>query len=515
MNSASTPPPGNDFFLVFHDQLNRKFWPAVVNPESTTLLFLESAAKGKSLPYHKKKLVFVLSAQRHFVDECRSLGFKTVLESGDGHYDELMLDFLSRNPNADVSVFEPSEYDSRERLRTVSQKTGRLNMLPNPFFLADATAWTGRIKPGFQMEVFYRHQRRTLNLLMDGTQPEGGSWNFDINNRKRLPDHVVVPEPPYFEPDEITEKVSRLVDSKFADHPGDTAGFGLPVTRVQAQEVLKDFVQRRLDGFGPYEDAMKTGGGLLFHSGLSTALNAGLLLPLECCQAAIEAFKNGRARLESVEAFVRQLIGWREFVRIYYEAMMPAVRDANFFGMERELPDLFWTGKTKCNCLHQTANEVVTTGYTHHIQRLMVLSNFSNLTGTRPRALLDWFWCMFTDAYEWVVLPNVLGMGTYADGGVLATKPYVASGAYIRKMSNFCKGCHYDVASKTGPGACPFNYLYWNFVDENILLMEQNPRTVFQANQWKNKAASEKEAVRTSARAFLSDLERSETHWGG
>ncbi len=298
----------------------------------------------------------------------------------------------------------------------------------------------------------------------------------------------------------------RLFDSSW----GKTDGFAYAVDRSGALQAADDFFRHRLREFGPFEDAMAAGEYTLYHSTLSIYLNNGLLGPQELCDRAMEELGNGNAPLNSVEGYIRQMIGWREYIRNYYEAMMPAVRHANTFGFKKALPRSFWTAESEMKCVRECVSAVLETGYSHHIARLMVLCNYSNLTETDPRELLKWFHFGYLDAWQWVVLPNVLGMGTFADGGVLASKPYVASGNYINKMSNYCADCAYSVSKKTGPKACPFNYLYWNFVDRQQDAFEESGRVSFMLNLLRKKPDEEMAEIRDSSRRYLDSLERYE-----
>jgi deoxyribodipyrimidine photolyase-related protein len=345
----------------------------------------------------------------------------------------------------------------------------------------------------------------------------GGEWNYDKENRKKIPATLPIPPRTQFEPDEITLEVAEMARAYFPDSFGYEHLFGavlrsfpFGVTREQALEHLDEFLEQRLDLFGPYEDALKTGEDTLFHSVLSVYLNNGLLHPREVCEKALGRFDEGHARLESVEGFIRQILGWREFIRIYYEAMMPKIREANHFGFERGLPALYWSGNTEMHCLRESVRPVLEMAYSHHIQRLMILSNFSNLTETDPRELNRWFHLAYADAYEWVELPNVLGMSTFADGGILASKPYVSGGNYINKMSDYCRSCRYDVKQKTGEGACPFNVLYWNFVDRQRETYNQSGRVNFMVSMFDKKPEEEKQAIREEAERFISAIHRLE-----
>jgi len=495
--------------FILHDQLNVDVWPSWVREEKPLLIFMESGAKGSSLPYHKKKLIYLLSSMRHFALECAEAGFPVYYHSTQHHYDSGLNKVLSENGHLNVTFMNPSEWDSRERLRKVGAGCeGRVKEIPNNFFLADPGEYIDRVKDGWLMEYFYREMRRKTGYLMNGKKPEGGEWNYDDQNREKLPKDHPVPTIAETDPDEITKEVIEMVEEWFPDHFGESENFTYAVTRRQALYRLNEFIDERLDEFGPYEDAMAQGKYDLFHSHLSVYLNNGLILPKEACDKAEEAYQNGNARLNSVEGFIRQIIGWREYVRGYYEAMMPDVRKVNHFNFTHKLPEMYWTGETKMNCMSECLKPVIKQGYSHHIPRLMVLSNFSNLTETDPRELNRWFHLAYVDAYEWVVLPNVLGMSTFADGGVLASKSYVSSGNYINKMSDYCKHCEYKISKKTGEEACPFNYLYWNFIDKQRETFTQNGRANFMVNMFDKKSDEEKKAISESSVDFLEGVSR-------
>jgi len=495
--------------FILHDQLNMEVWPVWIREEKPLLIFIESREKGEEIPHHKLKTVFMLSSMRHFALQCQQDGFPVCYHSTTGHFDGGLKELI--NPEKTSLWFmTPSELDSREGIQSLGEQFGEsLNEIPNRFFFADPDEWKQKIEPGYRMEYFYRDMRKKTGYLMNGDEPEGGEWNYDEQNREKLPKNHPVPDIPAFEPDEVTNEVMEMVQEYFPNHFGEMDHFPYAVTRTQALELLDDFIENRLDEFGPYEDALKTGNHKLFHSQLSLYLNNGLLTPQEVCEKALKAYNDESARLNSVEGFIRQILGWREFIRIYYEAMMPDVRDANHFGFENKLPEIYWTGETKLRCMAESVRPVISEGYSHHIQRLMILSNFSNLTETDPRELNRWFWFAYVDAYEWVELPNVLGMSTFADGGVLASKPYVSSGNYINKMSDYCKHCEYSVTKKTGEDACPFNYLYWNFVDKQRDTFNESGRVNFMVNMFDNKKSEEqKEEIRESSRTFLENLSR-------
>lgn len=495
--------------LILHDQLNLTVWPETFIEEKPLLIFIESRKKGTEIPHHKKKTVFILSSMRHFAIECQQQGYDVLYHSTNGHFDDGLNEIFVQYEGK-LSFMTPSEWDSRQRLRNIMKRyPGRVEEIPNHFFLADVEEWIEKIEPGYRMEFFYRQMRKKTGYLMDGDKPVGGEWNYDDQNRECLPKNQHIPEIMTFEPDPITNEVMEMVAEYFPDSFGSTENFNLAINRKDALKLLDEFIEERLDLFGPYEDALKTGDSKLFHSQLSLYMNNGLLLSKELCDRAIEAHERGYVRLNSIEGFIRQIIGWREYIRIYYEAMMPDVREVNHFGFTKKLPELYWTGNTTMKCMEESVRPVIEDGYSHHIQRLMILSNFSNLTETDPRELNRWFWLAYIDAYEWVVLPNVLGMSTFADGGVLASKPYVSSGNYINKMSDYCRNCEYSVTKKTGDKACPFNYLYWNFVDKQRDTFNESGRVNFMVNMFDNKkSAEEKKEIHSSTENFLNSLKR-------
>lgn len=495
--------------FILNDQLNLEVWPEWIKDEKPLLIFIESQEKGESLPYHKKKLIYVLSSMRHFALECFMNGYPVLYESTEKHYNDSLKTILSENKELDLTFMTPSEWDSRERLRFIEKEfKDRVEEVPNTFFLADINTYKNKIGTGYRMEYFYRDMRRKTGYLMNGKDPEGGEWNYDDKNRNKLPKKIKIPSRASTEVDEITQEVIKLVKDEFLDHFGEIEDFDYAVTRRQALYRLNEFIEECLNDFGPYEDAMATGESILFHSHLSLYLNNGLIMPKEICNKAEEAYQNGKARLNSVEGLIRQIIGWREFVRVYYEAMMPEVRNVNHFNFEKSLPKIYWSGDTKLHCVNECLKPVLKNGYSHHIPRLMILSNFSNLTETDPRELNKWFWLAYVDAYEWVVLPNVLGMSTFADGGVLASKPYVAGGNYINKMSDYCKNCSYSVKEKVGESACPFNYLYWNFVDEQRETFSDNGRSNFMVNMFDKKSEEEKQQIKGDSKKFIDDIKR-------
>lgn len=477
---------------ILEDQLTPDLPSLRQAPPDAVVFMVESDRHFRTWPFHKHRIAFLVSAMRHFADELRNAG-RTVAYYGfvpEGYRDAVsaLRHHIDTTGSRDLYITEPSEHHTRVWLDSLPARLGvTLHYTRNTLFLTDRdefSEWACSVKAPL-LETFYRRMRVAHRVLMnkDGKTPVGGVWNFDKENRKPAPDNLLVPPVPEFPPDALTREVLTEVERRFPDHPGTTSGFSLPVTRHDARAALDAFIRQRLPLFGDYEDAMVAGQPVLFHSFLSPMLNAGLLGPRECIDAAVHAFERKKAPLNAVEGFVRQILGWREYVYGIYWAFMPEYRQRNARGNTRRLPDFFWDARTDMNCLRQTLQGLLERAYTHHIQRLMVLCNFATLAGLSPQAVNDWFYSMYADAHDWVVTPNVIGMGLCADGtadaphrGTMATKPYISSAAYIHRMSDYCRGCRFDPAQRTGPDACPFNFLFWTFLHHYRSLYSANPR---------------------------------------
>ncbi len=370
---------------------------------------------------------------------------------------------------------------------------------------AEFRAWAEGRKQ-LRMEYFYREMRRKTGLLMDGDQPEGGKWNYDAENRKPAKSDLFMPTPMRTDPDAITIDVLGLVTRRFDNHFGDLEPFWFGVTRAHAEAALDHFIEVALAKFGDYQDAMLEGEKFLYHSLLSLYINAGLLDPLDVCKRVEDAYQAGEAPLNAAEGFIRQIIGWREYVRGIYWLKMPDYVDENFFGNTRALPDFYWTAETDMACLRAAISQTKEEAYAHHIQRLMVTGNFALLAGIDPKQVHEWYLAVYADAYEWVELPNTLGMSQFGDGGVLGSKPYASSGNYINKMSDHCKGCSYSVSQKTGDGACPFNPLYWDFLHRNRDKLAGNPRMAQMYRTWDRMSADKQADYLESAAKVLAKL---------
>ncbi|MBX3662675.1 MAG: cryptochrome/photolyase family protein [Burkholderiales bacterium] len=486
------------------------------DPGRDRVLMIESRAEATHVWSHKARIVLFLSAMRHFAEMLRSRGWPVSYLATDDPApaaslaDGLITAIREHRPERVVAC-EPGELRVRKLLEQACRSLDvRLELRPDAHFLCSGTEfadWAGKRKT-LRMEFFYREMRRRHGILLEDGAPAGGRWNFDAANRSAFPKDgpPELPQPPRFVPDRMTRDVIAMVGKRYAEHPGTLDGFHWPVTRGDAQAALADFIEHRLPGFGSYQDAMWTDMPFGWHSLLSAALNLKLLNPREVIAAAVEAWQRGRAPLPAVEGFVRQVLGWREFIRGVYWLDMPRLLEANHFGHDRPLPDWYWSGETQMNCLRQAIGQTLRHGYAHHIQRLMVTGNFALLAGLQPRAVHEWYLAVYVDAVEWAELPNTAGMALYANGGRFTSKPYISSGAYIGRMSNYCRGCRYDPKLRSGPRACPFTVLYWNFLDRNEAEFAGNPRTVLMARNIARFDAAERRAIRQSADRILATI---------
>ncbi|MBV9820426.1 MAG: cryptochrome/photolyase family protein [Solirubrobacterales bacterium] len=437
------------------------------------VLLVQSTASLRARRYHRQKLQLVLVAMRHFADDLRERGVAVDLVHADSLVAGLQRHRERRRPER-VRLLRPSSADGARRLARLPG----VEIAPGSLFLSDLEDF-GRWADGRRrlvMEHFYRRQRRRLHLLMDGNEPVGGRWNFDAENR-RPPPAEVAPPPPYRPRESDHDRAVRGELDRLGVQTWGQDGPRLwPADRAQARRALRRFVDDALPTFGPYQDALVSGQRTLWHSLLSSSLNLGLVSPLECAQAAEAAYREGRAPLASAEGFIRQVIGWREYVWCLYWYRESEWGDANALGAHGPLPGVLEHGETEMRCLRDAVGGLRATAYAHHIERLMLFGNLLLLCGTEPGAALDWFQRAFIDGYPWVMAPNVLGMATWADGGRMMTKPYAASGRYIERMSDHCDGCRYDPGERSGETACPFTTLYWDFLSRNRTTLAANRR---------------------------------------
>ena len=452
-----------------------------MNPTEDTVLMVEDWSLVERKPYHRKKIALVWSAMRHFRDALETRGYTVVYRTNAS-----IISCIAKLGQPTVCI-EPREQGIRALL--VAQG---VTFKPDPYWFVSPDTFSewmsSRKQP--RLEQYYRMVRLQTGILMDHAQPQGGVWNFDKENRKPFPKNHQAILQPCFAPDETTLDVLSIVKD-IPNLTGDLDNFTEPVTRDAALERLHWFVHNALADFGRYEDAMSSRDMYGFHSILSPALNLSLLSPAECMEAAVEAYAANMAPLASVEAFVRQILGWREYMFHLYEWLgSESWNEQNALGATEPLPDFYWTGKTTMNCLSITITDTLRSGYAHHIIRLMVQGNFALLLGVNPTEIRDWFWAAFLDAYDWVVTPNVIGMSQAADNGLTATKPYAASGAYISRMSDYCKGCAYQPKEFAGDKACPFTTLYWDFLirHENTSLAKTRLSTNYLALRVKTPA---------------------------
>lgn len=501
--------------LVLGDQLSRSVAALRdLDRARDVVLMAEVRDEATYVRHHKQKIVLVLSAMRHFAQSLRAEGvYVDYVELGDeGNCDSLTgeLERALRRHSVDrIIVTEPGEWRVWDMMQSWEHAFGiPVEIRDDDRFLCSRSEFADWAKgrKSLRMGFFYRHMRRKTGWLMNGDEPEGGRWNYDPQNRKALPRNIKVPARRRFAPDAITRNVMTLVEERFADHFGDMALFGWGVTRADALAALRYFVTNCLRQFGDYQDAMKAGGDYLFHSVLSPYLNIGLLSPRETCEAALKAHKKQPMPLPALEGFIRQILGWREYIRGVYWTQMPAYRQTNFLKANRPLPDFYWTAKTTMKCLRETLDATRSNAYAHHIQRLMITGNFALLAGISPARVEEWYLVVYADAFEWVELPNTHGMALFADGGILGSKPYAASGAYIDRMSDYCTGCAFDPKIKLGSQACPFNYLYWYFLIVNQTRLKSNPRMAMPYRTLARMTAEHRRQIMQQAEEFLAIL---------
>ena len=501
--------------LILGDQLNRSVSSLRdIDINHDVVLMIEVRAETSYVHHHKQKLVLVLSAMRHFAQALRDEGINVdyvELDASDNSgtlTGELELALLRHNVER-IAVTEPGEWRVWQMMQNwIERLDTPLEVLADDRFLCsrdEFTQWASGRK-SLRMEYFYRDMRRKTGWLMADDKPEGGQWNYDADNRQALPASLTIPASPGFETDKTTLEVMALVAKHFNHHFGELESFSWGTTRQQALSALYYFIDDCLPRFGDYQDAMKTGEDYLFHSVLSPYVNIGLLNPREVCEAALTAYRQGTAPLNAVEGFIRQILGWREYMRGIYWLNMPAYAETNFLHANRPLPAFYWTGDTDMNCLHEVIDATRRNAYAHHIQRLMVTGNFALLTGINPSQVEAWYLSVYADAFEWVELPNTHGMALYADGGLLGSKPYAASGAYIDRMSDYCRTCAYKPKIKLGPTACPFNYLYWHFMIANETRLKSNPRMAMPYRTLARMNEEKRREIVQQANDFLAEL---------
>lgn len=500
--------------LILGDQLDINS-PVLknLNPKADQVVMIESANEAEYVWSHKAKIVLFLSAMRHFAKQLEELGVPLqYIHQSPKSISDTLRDIIAKEKYTHLICLEPGEYRLKCEIELLASDLKiALEMQEDPHFYCsrhDFTNWVAG-KKELRLEYFYRLMRKTHNILVDKEgNPEGGQWNFDRDNRKPFPKKGpgLIPSPELFEPDDITHEVIGLVEKNFPDHPGSLRQFQWPVTREQALQALEGFVEHRLATFGIHEDAMWTGTPFGWHSLLSSSLNLKLLNPREVIAAVLQAWKKHDLDLSTVEGFIRQILGWREFVRGMYYLDMPQMAKDNFYSHHNPLPDWYWTGDTKMRCMQEAIGQTLEYGYAHHIQRLMVTGNFALLAEVLPKEVCDWYLAIYIDAIEWVELPNTAGMALFASGGRFTSKPYIASGAYIKRMSNYCNSCQYKPDVRFGEEACPMTNLYWNFLIKHRKQFEASPRTRLMTANLSRIDEADQRSIQEHAKAILGNL---------
>jgi deoxyribodipyrimidine photolyase-related protein len=483
------------------------------DPKQDCIWMAEVRHESRHVPSSKQRITLFLSAMRHFAEELRArqspLDYTQLNHpKNSGTLGAELGKAIFNHKPARLVMTAPGDWRVLKELQDTARSCNiPLEIREDRHFFSTVRDFAQHAKGRKQLrlEYWYRELREKTGILMKSGKPAGGQWNFDQENRAAFGKEGpgIVPPPLRFKPDAITSEVIQLVNAEFADHPGSVAaskeGFGWPVNRKEALRALDGFIKHRLALFGAYQDAMWTDEPWLYHAHIASALNLKLLSAQEVVSAAEQAYDDGTAPLAAVEGFIRQILGWREYVRGIYWMNMPDYLERNALNATARLPEFFWTGETEMNCLRETIQQTLQTGYAHHIQRLMVTGLYTLLAGIHPRAVHEWYLSVHVDAVEWVELPNVLGMSQYADGGVMASKPYAASGKYIDRMSNYCKGCRFDPAKSTGENACPITTLYWDFLMRHEALLAKNPRMVMQVRNLGRLSAADRKIIRVQA----------------
>jgi deoxyribodipyrimidine photolyase-related protein len=505
-----------NLILILGDQLSPKLSAlSQGNKETDTIFMCEVMEEATYVKHHKKKIALIFAAMRAFASALHMQGWRVDYIALDhpentGSFDSEVRRAIARWKPQHLFMTKASEYRVLEMQRrwfeTVDCAVG---LLDDDRFICPTwrfNDWADDGRKQLRMEFFYRDMRRLTGLLMEGDKPVGGQWNFDHDNRKPAKADLFMPTPLRFEPTPQTRAVLDLVATRFPDHFGDLEPFWFGVTAANATQALDHFIAEALPKFGDYQDAMLKDHKFLYHGLISFYLNIGLLDPLETCQKVEAAWKAGHCPLNAAEGFIRQILGWREYVRGIYWHEMPGYATSNALNATRPLPDFYWTGDTKMACMAAAITQTKEEAYAHHIQRLMVTGNFAMMAGVNPHEVHEWYLAVYADAFEWVEMPNTIGMSQFGDGGLLASKPYASSGAYIDRMSDYCGDCHFSVKEKTGPAACPFNYLYWDFLLRHREKLGGNPRMAQMYRTFDKMDPARQEATLESARVFLADL---------
>lgn len=502
--------------LIFWDQLSLSLSSLKDVGLYDTVLMCELRDEVTAVKHHPKKIALWFAAMRHFAEKLIDQGINVrYIDFNDIFNTHNLAQEVKRAVHSlaikKIIVTEPGEYHFQESIQSWKKSLGvDVEVRVDDRFLCsieEFKKWAST-KKELRMEYFYRNMRKKHNILMEpDAQPTGGLWNYDKDNRKSPSSNIIPIKRISHKKSDILKNVLELVHNNFNEHFGDLEPFCYAMTRDQALMELDHFIDRILPYFGAYQDVMLKGNSYLYHSLLSSYINIGLLLPIEVCQKAETAYREGKVPINSAEGFIRQILGWREFVRGIYWLKMPEYAELNVLSAKTSLPNFYWGEKTHMMCISEAISHTKIHAYSHHIQRLMVTGNFALLAGLDVKEVQEWYLAVYSDAYEWVEMPNTLGMALFGDGGIVASKPYSASGQYINKMSNFCKQCYYDVKDITGPKACPFNTLYWNFLQNHRESFAKNPRLSFMYAIWDKFETSKKNAIRSRASNILKDMD--------
>jgi deoxyribodipyrimidine photolyase-related protein len=508
----------HNLIFVMGDQLSSNLSALCgADKNHDTILMCEVVGEATYVKHHKKKIALIVAAMRAFASELRNKGWRVDYITLDdpentGSFDTEVSCAVARWQPTALSMTKASEYRVLEMQRNWCETLPcAVNLMDDDRFICSTSrfnAWADDGRKQLRMEFFYRDMRRLTGLLMEDDKPIGGQWNFDHDNRKPAKPDLFMPEPKRFVPTSQTQAVLDLVAARFPDHFGDLEPFWFGVTAHDAQAALSHFIAVALPKFGDYQDAMLRDHKFLYHGLISFYLNIGLLDPLETCRAVEASYRAGHCPLNAAEGFIRQILGWREYVRGIYWHQMPGYATSNALNATRALPDFYWTGQTDMACMKAAITQTKEEAYAHHIQRLMVTGNFAMMAGINPHDVHEWYLAVYADAFEWVEMPNTIGMSQFGDGGLLASKPYASSGAYIDRMSDYCSGCRYDVKEKTGPKACPFNYLYWDFLMRHRDKLAPNPRMAVMYRTFDKMDAAKQAATLQSAAVFLANLDQ-------
>ena len=499
--------------LILGDQLSLSISSLKqIDKPNDLILMAEVVEEATYVKHHKKKIAFVFSAMRHFARELKKSGYRVEYQE----YTKKNISLKSQvkkiiqEYSVDrIVVTEPGEYRLLKEFQRWPQALKiPVDLYEDTRFVStkdEFVSWADG-KKKLIMEYWYRLMRKKTGFLMEDDKPVGGKWNFDKSNRKPLKNNIEPVAPLFFRQDKITRDVLRLVETEFSEHFGDSDPFWFAVTSKQASKALAHFIEYQLPLFGDYQDAMQTEQPFLYHSVLSHYINAGLLDPIDVCEKVEQAYIDKFVPLNAAEGFIRQIIGWREFIRGIYWYSMPGYYELNYLDAKKPLPSFYWTADTGMNCIANVVESTRIHAYSHHIQRLMITGNFANLAGLDVKQVCEWYLAVYADAYEWVELPNTLGMALHADGGIVGTKPYISSGSYIKRMSNFCDDCQYQYNKRIGDNACPFTNLYWHYLIKHEQIFKDNPRMKMSYRNLQKFDEAERKAITDQAETFLRQL---------